>query len=168
MCMEQFVRDARIAQIYEGTNGVQAMDLLYRKVVLDGARALKAFANPIEAYVRDKRLHHELAEFAVPVEAALRRLQEATAIIIQRADKNPEEIGAAATDYLRLFGLTSLGYLWCLMAEVSLPKRNDDFHRAKLATARFYMQRILPQTAGLHAAVMAGAASVMELDEAAF
>ena len=165
---EQLVRDARIAQIYEGTNGVQAMDLLYRKVVLDGGRAFAAFANPIKAHVLGRRLDHELAEFTRPVEAALSLLQEATATIIENAANNPEETGAAAVDYLRLFGLTSLGYLWALMAEVSLPKRNDDFHRAKIATARFYMQRILPQTAGLHGAIMAGAASVMEMDDTAF
>ena len=147
---------------------MQAMDLLARKIILDGGRAFAAFTTPIEAYVLAKNLDPDLAEFAIPVEAALRRLRDATSSLIQNAARNPEEIGAAATDYLRLFALTSLGYLWALMAEASWPKRNDDFHRAKIATARFYMQRILPQTAGLHAAVMAGAAAVMEMDEAAF
>ena len=89
-------------------------------------------------------------------------------IIRERAAAHPEEAGAAAVDYMRLFALTSLAYLWARAAEVSLPKSNEDFHRAKLATARFFMQRILPDTASLHAKIVAGAAPVMELDEAMF
>jgi alkylation response protein AidB-like acyl-CoA dehydrogenase len=165
---EQLVRDGRIAQIYEGTNGVQAMDFVGRKILQDGGRMLAQFTNPIEAHVLAGKLDPALAEFTAPVEQALRRLQEATSFLLRRAPENPQEVGAAANDYLRLFALTALGYLWSLAAETSLPKSNDEFYRAKLATARFYMQRILPQTAGLHTVIMAGAAPVMELDEASF
>jgi butyryl-CoA dehydrogenase len=89
-------------------------------------------------------------------------------VIRERTGARPEEAGAAAVDYMRLFALTAVGYLFARAAEASLPKSNDDFHRAKLATARFYMQRILPDTASLHAKILSGAGPVMELDEAMF
>ena len=89
-------------------------------------------------------------------------------MIRERAAAHPDEAGAAAVDYMRLFALTALAYLWARAAEVSLPKSSEDFHRAKLATARFFMQRILPDTASLHAKIVSGAASVMALDEAMF
>ena len=95
-------------------------------------------------------------------------LDDATDLLRRRAAENPDEIGAAAADYMRLFALTSLSYLWARAAAVSLPKSHDDFHRAKLATARFFMQRILPQTVSLNAVIIAGAAPVMELDAAMF
>ncbi len=165
---EQLVRDARITQIYEGTNGVQAMDFLGRKILSDGGQMLKQCTNQIEAHVLSKKLDPTLAEFMLPLERSLRHLREATEFLQGRAARNPEEIGTAAVDYLRLFAFTELGHLWSLAAEAALPKGNEDFYRAKLATARFFMQRMLPQTASLQASIMAGAATVMELDEASF
>ena len=161
---EQLVRDVRVTRIYEGTNGVQAMDLLGRKVLhLD---LFAAFTDPVEAFIAD---HGDgaMAEFTDPLSAALDLLKDATAMVRSRS-ASPEEMGAAAVDYLRLFALTALGFLWARAASVSLAKSNEDFHRAKLATARFYLQRLLPETAGLHAMIAAGAAPVMELDEAMF
>jgi alkylation response protein AidB-like acyl-CoA dehydrogenase len=161
---EQYVRDVRITQIYEGTNGVQAMDLLGRKVLHLGLFGV--FSAPVTEFITAHEADDALADFIAPLAASYDLLEDATRVIRER--HAPEEAGAAAADYLRLFALTSLAYLWARAAQVSLPKSNYDFHRAKLATARFFMQRILPDTASLHAKIIAGAATVMELDEAMF
>ena len=163
---EQHVRDVRITQIYEGTNGVQSMDLLGRKVLY--LNLFDSFASPVVAYVKAHEDDERLAEFVAPLGAAFDHLEDATAFIREHAAAHPEEAGAAAVDYMRLFALTSLAYLWARAADVSLPKGNDDFHRAKLATARFFMQRLLPDSAALHAKIVTGAAPVTELDEAMF
>lgn len=163
---EQHVRDVRITQIYEGTNGIQAMDLLGRKVM--HLKLFESFAGPVKNYVERHEGDDRLAELIPPLAAAHDLLEDATRRIQSRAGEYPEEAGAAAVDYMRLFALVSLAYLWVRAVEVSLPKSKDDFHRAKLATARFFMQRILPDTASLHAKIAAGAAPVMELDEAMF
>jgi alkylation response protein AidB-like acyl-CoA dehydrogenase len=161
---EQFVRDVRITQIYEGTNGVQAMDLLGRKVLhLD---LFRAFAKPVTEFITAHEDNDRLSGMVAPLAAAFDLLEDATQLI--RASTSSEDAGAAAVDYMRLFALTSLAYLWARAAAVSLTKSNDEFHRAKLATARFFMQRILPDTAALHAKITAGAGSVMEMDEAMF
>ena len=163
---EQYVRDVRVTQIYEGTNGIQSADLLGRKVLqLD---LFDSFARPVADFVAAHGKDDSLAEFVAPLAAAHDLLEDATSLLRQRAAANPDEIGAAAADYMRLFALTSLSYLWARAAAVSLPKSHEDFHRAKLATARYFMQRILPQTASLHAIITAGAAPVMELDAAMF
>jgi alkylation response protein AidB-like acyl-CoA dehydrogenase len=163
---EQYVRDVRITQIYEGTNGVQAMDLLSRKVL--HLNLFDSFAAPLRDFIEAKEGDETLSEFLAPLAASHDLLADATRHIRERAAEHPEEAGAAAVDYLRLFALTSLAYLWTRAAEVSLPKGNEDFHRAKLATARFFMQRILPDTASLHAKIVAGAGSVMAMDGAMF
>jgi butyryl-CoA dehydrogenase len=161
---EQFVRDVRITQIYEGTNGVQAMDLLARKVLhLD---LFASFAEPVTIFVKAHEDDDALADVVAPLAASFDLLEDATRLI--RSRTAPEEAGAAAADYLRLFALTALAYLWACAAKASLPKGKEDFHRAKLVTARFFMQRILPDTAALHARITAGSASVMALDEAMF
>lgn len=171
--MEQFARDARIAQIYEGTNGVQAMDLVGRKLPAHGGRYLRTVFHPISDYLESHADNAALAEFIGPVAKAFGGLQKATGKIAMAGMAKPEEVGAAATDYLRLFGLTVLGYLWARMAEISLPKVGteedaDGFYRAKLNTARFYIQRLLPQTAGLYGAIMAGGGSIIGFEEADF
>jgi butyryl-CoA dehydrogenase len=163
---EQHVRDVRITQIYEGTNGVQAMDLLGRKVLHLGL--FEQFAPLVKSFVEANEGSDSLAEFIAPLAASFDLLADATRAVRERAGPHPDEVGAAAADYMRLFALTSLAFLWAGAARVSLPKGNEDFHRAKLATARFFMQRILPDTASLHARIIAGAAPVMELDEAMF
>jgi butyryl-CoA dehydrogenase len=163
---EQYARDVRITPIYEGTNGVQAMDLLGRKVLhLD---LFGSFGAPVEAYVERHEGDERMAEFVEPLAASYDLLEDATRVIRERTGARPEEAGAAAVDYMRLFALTAVGYLFARAAEVSLPKSNADFHRAKLATARFFMQRVLPDTASLHAKILAGAGPVMEMDEAMF
>ncbi len=171
--MEQFARDARIAQIYEGTNGIQALDLVGRKLPAHGGRFLRGVFHPISNYLEANANNAALAEFVGPLSKAFGGLQKATGHIAISGMAKPEEAGAAASDYLRLMGLTVLGYLWTKMAEISLPKvgtaeDSDGFYRAKVNTARFYIQRLLPQSAGLYGAIMAGGGSITGFDEADF
>jgi len=163
---EQYLRDVRITPIYEGTNGVQAMDLVGRKVLhLD---LFSSFATPVQGFVERLEGDDHLAEFVAPLAASYDLLEDATRVIRERSGMHPDEAGANAVDYMRLFALTAVAYLFVCAAQVSLPKSNEDFHRAKLATARFYMQRILPDTASLHAKILAGSGPVMAMDEAMF
>ncbi|MCH7796478.1 MAG: acyl-CoA dehydrogenase, partial [Proteobacteria bacterium] len=162
------VRDARIAQLYEGTNGIQALDLVGRKLPRHMGRALRRFFHPVFAFIEDNQAEPELAEFVLPLAKAFGRLQQATAWVAQQGLRDPEEAGAAASDYLRLFALTALAYIWARTAKVVLDKPEGErqaFHQAKLATARFYMTRILPQTSGLFAAINAGAKPIMAVEE---
>jgi alkylation response protein AidB-like acyl-CoA dehydrogenase len=179
--MEQFVRDCRIAQIYEGTNGIQALDLVGRKMPANFGRNLRQFFHPIADYIAAHQNDEQMAEFIVPLTKAFTRLQQATGFVAQKGMAKPEEAGAAATEYLRLFGLTALAYLWARMAEVSLAKTAgatdkhdgvdpdpDGFYKAKVLTARFYFERVLPETSSLLAKIMAGGKTMMAFDEAAF
>jgi alkylation response protein AidB-like acyl-CoA dehydrogenase len=169
--MEQYVRDARIAQIYEGTNGIQALDLVGRKMPSHAGRLLRRFFHPVLAFIEEKGEDERMAEFVLPLSKAFGRLQQATAEVARRGMGDPFEAGAAATEYLRLFGLTALAFVWARMAEAALDKAEDDptgFYRAKLATARFFMERLLPQTGALTSAIMAGSKSLREFEEAAF
>jgi len=169
--MEQLVRDARIAQIYEGTNGIQALDLVGRKLGQDFGRPLRRFFHPLRDFLEANQANPQLAEFVQPLAKVFGRLQRATLWLAQKGLRDPEEAGAAANDYLRLFSHTAFAYLWARTAEISLAGSNGvapAFADAKLATARFYMQRILPQSSGLFAALMAGKGPAMGLDEAAF
>lgn len=165
--MEQFVRDARIGQIYEGTNGIQAMDLVGRKLPAHVGRLLRPFFHPLAAYLEAHAGDAALA----PLAKAFGRLQRATGWIGQRGLADPDEAGAAASDYLRLFGLVAMGYLWARMAEVAQAKVKGDeglFYRAKIDTARFYFERLLPQSSALYAAIMAGSDGMMSFNDEAF
>ena len=162
---EQHVRDVRVTQIYEGTNGVQSLDLLGRKVLQ--RRLLPRFAEPVTMFLGATSRVAAMAEFREPVADALARLDSVTQHLLA-ADDQALAAGAAAVDYLRLFALTATGFLWARMAQIALDHPGDDFHSAKLATARFFMQRILPQTMSLERAIASGAAPVMALDEAMF
>lgn len=163
---EQLLRDVRVARIYEGTNGVQAMDLLGRKVMqMD---LLPAFTRPVAAFCAAHEAEDGLAFCIVPLRAGLARLENATAAIRDRLPDDPHEMGANAVDYLRLLALVALAYLWARAAAVSLEQSDNPFHRAKLASAGYFMARLLPETMGLHAAIMAGAGPVMARDQASF
>jgi butyryl-CoA dehydrogenase len=165
---EQLVRDVRVTQIYEGSNGIQALDLVGRKLAQEQGRLLRTFLDPVSSFIAAKKADAGMAEFVEPLAKALARLQQATAAIAEHGPANPDEAAAAATEYLRLFALTATGYLWARMAEISVGKVDDDFYRAKLGTARFYMERILPQTGALLSAIMAGSRTMMEFDAASF
>ena len=171
--VEQYVRDSRIAMIYEGTNGIQALDLVGRKMPAHAGRYLRAFFHPVSAFIETHQNDPAMGDMVKALGKAFGALQLATGHIAQAGMKDPEEAGAAATDYLRLFGRVALGFMWARMAKVALdalPKANGDagFYQAKLTTARFYFDRILPEVGSLLTAIKAGKASTMALDEAAF
>ena len=152
---EQLVRDVRITQIYEGTNGIQALDLAGRKVVGSGGSYYQHFANEIKAFIASADAR--LAEFTEPLKAAVTNLDELTAWLLDRAKGNPNEIGAASVEYLQVFGYTAYAYMWALMARAALGKEGeDDFYASKLGTARFYLSRLLPRIHSLSAAVKSG------------
>ncbi len=169
--MEQYVRDSRIAMIYEGTNGIQALDLVGRKLAAHTGRYLRQFFHPVQEFLVAHAEDSALEDFIQPLAKAFGRLQRATGHIAQQGLKNPNEAGAAATDYLRLFGLVALAYQWTRMAGISLEKMEGDtsgFYAAKVATGRFYMERILPQSGAAFATLMAGAKTIMEFPDEAF
>ena len=160
--MEQLVRDSRISQIYEGANGIQALDLVGRKLPRRAGRYLRHFFHPALEFVEANRGDPALAGIVGPFEKALGALQGATLAIARRGLGDPEESGAAASDYLKLFGLVAVAYMWCRMAKLAASKRNGDaFYESKLKTARFYMKKVLPDSAGLFLKIMAGKSTVM-------
>jgi butyryl-CoA dehydrogenase len=163
--MEQLVRDCRITQIYEGANGIQGLDLVGRKMPMHNGRLLRRFFHPVDTYIREQTGKPELAEFIKPLSQAFQRLQQVTALLAQKGMSNPDEAGAAAAEYLRAFGLVALGYLWTRTAEVALPQQDGEeanFYKGKIATARFFMARLLPETNALFASIAAGAKTLME------
>ncbi len=164
---EQLVRDCRITQIYEGTNGIQALDLVGRKIVGSGGTMYQAFVDEIRAFVASAGA--DLREFTEPLKAALDNLDELTAWVIDQAKANPNEIGAASVEYLHVFGYTAYAYMWARMAAVALAKQGEgDFYQSKLGTARFYFARMLPRIHSLTASVKAGSESLYLLDAAQF
>jgi alkylation response protein AidB-like acyl-CoA dehydrogenase len=171
--MEQLVRDARISMIYEGTNGIQALDLVGRKLPQGAGRMLRTFFHPVSDFIEANSNHKQLGEMIRGLGKAFGALQLATGQIAAKGMADPEEAGAAATEYLRLFGLVALGFMWARSAVIALeklaqPGGDAGFYKAKLTTARFYMERILPQVGGLLVAIKAGKGAMMEMDEAAF
>src|SRR5450631_2197495 len=171
--MEQFVRDARIAQIYEGANGIQALDLVGRKLGKDGGRALMAFINEVGTFLKEKGADEAMKPYVTPMGASLGHLQQASMWFMQNAMGKPDNAGAGATDYMHMLGLVALGYMWCKIAEAALaklPKANGaaPTYSAKLVTARFFMERMLPETAAHLARIQSGAGSTMELPDDQF
>ena len=166
--MEQFVRDARIAMIYEGANGIQALDLVGRKLAANGGRAVMAFFNEVQTYLKERASSDALNEYLRPLGASLAHLQQATMWFMNNAMAKPDNAGAGATDYMHLLGLVALGYMHARIAEAAQARGEDPSMQAKLVTSRFFMQRMLPETATHLARIEAGAGSVMELPAEAF
>ena len=170
--MEQFVRDARIAMIYEGANGIQALDLVGRKLPRDGGRAVMAFFGEVGAFAKEHGANETMKPFVAPLSAALGHLQQATTWLMQNAMMKPDNAGAAATDYLQLFGLVTLGYMWARMAKVAQDKiagsGTTPYLTTKLVTGRFFMERMLPETSVHLARIQTGSATMMELAAEAF
>jgi len=171
--MEQYVRDARIAQIYEGTNGIQALDLVGRKMPQSFGRLLRRFFHPVQKFIELNQADESLQEFIFPLAKAFAKLQQSTAIIAQKGLENPDEAGAASVDYLRQFALVALAYMWCLIVQAAQKKLAEGegdaaFYDSKIITARFFMARVLPEADARFKMVMAGAEPLMALDEAAF
>jgi alkylation response protein AidB-like acyl-CoA dehydrogenase len=160
---EQLIRDCRITQIYEGTNGIQALDLLGRKVLGSGGAFYKHFADEIKAFTDSADA--SLAEFIEPLKAAIANLELMTIDLLERAKDDPSEVGAASVEYLHVFGYTAYAYMWALMARTALSKQDQDvFYQTKLGTARFFFARLLPRIHSLTASVKAGSASLYLLD----
>jgi alkylation response protein AidB-like acyl-CoA dehydrogenase len=171
--MEQFVRDARIAQIYEGTNGIQAMDLVGRKLAKDGGRALRSFLQLLSQEIADASADEELKPFLAQFSQSVSDLQGATQWLMQNAVANPENAGAAAYPYMSLTGVVCMGLMWLRLARASqaaLAAGDSDeaFHRSKVVSARFFADRMMPQTNALRRQVEAGAESLMAIPAEAF
>ena len=171
--VEQFLRDARIAPIYEGTNGVQAMDLVGRKLGMNGGRAIQAFFAEVQQFIEDNEDDETVGMQAGQLRAALGHLQTATMWLMQNGMTNPDNAGAASSDYLRLMALVTFGYIWAQASKISGDKLgnnadNADFYRNKLTTAQFFFERMLPDTASLLTKIEAGSESMMTLDANAF
>jgi len=170
--MEQFVRDSRINQTYEGANGVQALDLVGRKLGRAGGRAPMALFGMINRFL-EAESGDAMKPYVEPLKVALGRLQESTMWLAQNGLRNPDNAGAGSVDYLRMFGIVVVGYLWARQAKAALVRlegkpANAGFYEAKLASARFWMERMLPDTSSLAERVKAGSDGLMLLDAANF
>ncbi len=168
--IEQYVRDSRINMIYEGTNGVQALDLLGRKILLDNGAKLRKFGAQVQAFVEDNGTDEAMSEFITPLGDLGDKVTKLTKELAMKAFQNPDEVGAASVPYLRTVGHMVYAYFFARMAKIALEKQDsgDDFYKAKLATARFYFARLLPETASLIRQARAGSASLMALDAELF
>jgi hypothetical protein len=168
----QFLRDSRITLIYEGTNGVQALDLVGRTVAAKGGRAVMTFFGEIDQFLGEKEKVAGLEPFLAGLKDSREKLQEATMWLMQNGLANPDNAGAASTDYLLLFGLTALSYMWAKMADAALAKiaagETDPFYANKLIVGRFFLERILPDAGAHLAKLKTGAATMMSLPAEAF
>jgi alkylation response protein AidB-like acyl-CoA dehydrogenase len=172
--MEQLVRDGRILQQYEGTNGIQALDLLGRKVLATGGASLRAFTDQIDSFCKQHAGNPELKEFVDALVPLSKEWNDLVGQILQRAIKNPDEAGAASYDFLSYSGYVTYAFLHARMAAAAIAKKHKtngaegDFYKAKVQTARFFFQRLLPRTRGLVPAMMSGSANLMDLEDAHF
>ena len=172
--MEQFVRDARINMIYEGTNTIQSLDLLGRKVLMDNGARLKAFGKLISDFIEENGTVSEMSEFVTPLADLGDKVTKLTTEIGMKAFANQDEAGGAAVDYLRIVGHLVYAYFWARMAKVALARikadgdRVDPFYRNKLTVARFYFERLLPETASRIRSARSGVKNLMELPAESF
>ncbi len=168
----QYLRDCRIALIYEGTNGVQALDLVGRKLAANGGRAVMSFFAEIDGFVEANAGNAELKPFLDGLAGAKAQLQEATLWLMQNGLANPDNAGAASTDYMHLFGITGLAYMWALMVKVSLARiaggDSDPFYASKVAVGRYFLERVLPDTGAHLAKLKTGSATMMAMPAEAF
>ena len=167
--MEQFSRDVRIAPIWEGTNGIQALDLAGRKMPQHMGRLLRRFFHPALDFIEQNKEDSNMKDFVVPFSKALKGLQKTTLYMAQKGLGNPYEIGAAATDYLRQFGLVAMAYMWLLMLEVAFSKRDkDNYYEHKIILARFFFERILPETLSRAITIGSGSKTMMSMPDEGF
>jgi len=176
---EQLVRDARIAQIYEGTNGIQAMDLLMRKVIGSKGALIEVFIKEVSEYIQSQQDKKELAEFIEPLESALLDLTELSELLLTKSADDLNEVGAAANDYLHVFGYTAMAFVWAKMAQVSLDNMHHEasaatseygteFYQSKLHTARYYFARLLPRRLSLIATIKSGCQTLFAIEDELF
>lgn len=171
--IEQYVRDVRIAQIYEGTNGIQALDLVMRKMTEDYGRLLRSFFHPVAHFLSEEKDNDAIRKFIPAFTSAFNKLQMASLYLSTRGAANINEVGTGASDYLNLFAYVALGFMWLKMAKASGvkmkdPKENASFHEAKMKTANFYFTRILPQVHAHYRALITGADPIMDFPTEAF
>jgi alkylation response protein AidB-like acyl-CoA dehydrogenase len=168
--MEQLVRDVRISQIYEGTNTIQALDLVGRKLGIENGRLFLGWIAEVESTIRSLEGRNDLGEFITPLKDAVSRLKAVTQWLAEEAQADANARGAAAVDYLRMFALVAFAWIWVRMIDTALAKKEsgDTFYSAKVEVGLYFMKRILPQTAGLEAVIRAGSKTMMALPEAAF
>jgi hypothetical protein len=172
--MEQYVRDARINMLYEGTNTIQSLDLLGRKVLADNGKKLKRFGARVAAFIEEEGVNEDMQEFVNPLADLGDKVTKLTTELGMKAFQNADEVGAAAVDYLRVVGHLCFAYFFARMAKIALAKQKeqgeggDPFYTAKLHTARFYFAKLLPETASLIRSARAGVAPLMAMDEALF
>ncbi len=166
--MEQFVRDARINMIYEGTNTIQSLDLLGRKILGNNGATLKKFGKLVAALVEEEGVNEKMAEFINPIAFLGDKMTKFTTELGFKGFQNPDEVGAAAVDYLRVAGHLVFGYFWARMAQVALREiaagNTDPFYQAKLQTARFYFAKLFPETASLMLTARAGSKVLTDTD----
>ena len=170
--VSQYLRDCRIALIYEGTNGIQALDLVGRKLAANGGRAITTYFGELDAWIAANQGDETLKPFVEGLTTGKAELQEATFWLMQNGLANPDNAGAASTDYMHLFGLVSLAYMWGLMAKAAAAKiaegATDPIYQQKLTVGRYYIARVLPQTAAHLAKLKTGAELMMALPADAF
>ena len=160
--VEQFYRDVRISKIWEGTNGIQALDLAGRKITQSMGKNLRYLMWPLTEFIEENRDIPEMSEFNKPLHQGVRGLQQLTLLMIAEGQANPHFLASGATDYCRYFGNVLLAYMWAKMAKISIEKIGDPFYDAKLASARFFFKRIFPETVSLAAKIQSGHKTVME------
>jgi alkylation response protein AidB-like acyl-CoA dehydrogenase len=168
--MDQYMRDARITTIYEGTNTIQSLDLLGRKVLLDGGTKLRKFDALVKAFCAEASATPGMAEFTEPLAAVGKTLERLTLELGARAMQDRDEVGAASVDYLRVLGHYGFAYFWARMARIAFARASssDRLYAAKLATARFYFQRLLPEVESAHRSASSGSRNLFELDADSF
>ncbi|MGI9363570.1 MAG: acyl-CoA dehydrogenase C-terminal domain-containing protein [Rhizobiaceae bacterium] len=172
--VEQFVRDARIAMIYEGANGIQALDLVGRKLPGNGGRAIQAYFKEVGKFCSAHKDNEAMSPYIKPLSKSLSDLQAATMWLVQNGMSNPDNAGAASTDYMHLFGLVALGHMWGMMANTAQEKLqagangSEQFLSNKLITGKFFMERIIVESATHLARIQTGCETMMQLDAEAF
>ena len=169
--IEQLVRDSRIAPIYEGTNGIQALDLVGRKLPMHTGRLLKSFFHEVKEFLEKNSFNYNLNEFIPNLSKSFTRLQQVTSFLASKGLGDPNESAGPAVDYLKMFSLVAVGYVWTKYADISYNKQNDDpddFYKAKIASGKFYMLKILPETGSLMSSILSGAKSYNEYENKFF
>jgi alkylation response protein AidB-like acyl-CoA dehydrogenase len=173
--VEQYVRDARIAEIYEGTNGIQALDLVGRKLAQGYGRLLRRFFHPVQKFIELEGENMAMAPYVMPLAKAFMKLQQSTATVAQKGLKNPDEAGAASTDYMRQFALVAMGFMWAKMVKVAMEKlescdgeQSKEFYEEKLQTANFFFTKMLPEADFRFKSLMSGAEPLMAMKAEAF
>ena len=169
--IEQLVRDSRIAPIYEGTNGIQALDLVGRKMPMHTGRLLKSFFHEVKEYLEKNSFNYNLNEFIPHLMKSFGRLQQVTSFLASKGLSDPDEAAGASVDYLKMFSLVAIGYIWTRYAEISFNKLNDDpnnFYKAKIASGNYFMTKILPETGSLMSSILSGAKFYNDYDDKFF